>query len=179
MPITVKEVIQTAVGLVGSAADTEDASSEEVLLFVRCFNLVENEVALDYIPLLAEEEIEADGKAEYTALKKAPLRILRVTDGAGNALRFKALHACLDLGGFRGTAHVTYAYAPSAKTYSESSDYEGAVSARLLAYGTAAEYLLARGKFAEASAFDAKYRDALRAASVPRRRLAVRARRWV
>lgn len=179
MPITVKDIVKTAVGLVGSTADTEDSSSEEILLFVRCFNLVENEVALDYIPLKKTETCEAEGCVLYTALGSTPLHILGVTDAGGRVLHFHTLPDCIDLEGYKGKVNVFYAYAPALKTYEEATDFEGAVSARLLAFGTAAEYLLACGKYAEASVFDGKYRDALNAAAQPRRRLSVRARRWV
>lgn len=181
MPIAVKEVIQTAARLVGLgdlATETEGPSSEELLLFLRCFNLVENEVALDYFPLKCTETLTAeDGKIKYTSFSKAPVFIARVTDH-GAELPFEAFPAYLDLKGFCGIAAVTYAYAPAAKEIGGAAEFEGRVSCRLLAYGTAAEFLLACGKFSEAAVFDKKYREALTAAGAPRKKLSVRARRW-
>ncbi len=179
MPITVKEVVEAAARLVGSTANLEDESSEEVLLLVRCFNFVENEVALDYFPLKRTEEVAVSDKMEYAALSSAPVHILRVTDPYGCALAFEAFPAYLDLKGYAGSANVTYAYAPAAKRLGENSDFAGAVSARLLAYGTATEYLLACGRLAEATVYDEKYREAIRAAGQTRRPLAMRSRRWI
>ena len=77
--MTVKEVIITAAGLLEmedkvSAFIGGDSSvgAEETAALVRCFNLVENEVALDYFPLIAEETVKTDtGRVAYKDLTRA------------------------------------------------------------------------------------------------------------
>ncbi len=180
MPIAVQDVIQTAARLIGlGELVTEPEASSEALLFVRCFNLIENEIALDYFPLKRTETIEpADGKILYTAFSETPVFIVGAEDAAGRKIPFEAFPAYLDVKGHAGPVSVHYAYAPKTKTPKDNTDFSGRISCRLLAYGTAAEYLLACGKFAEAAAFDKKYRDALAAAGDPRRKLSIRGRRW-
>ena len=184
MPIKVKEVIRLAAELVGRsdlAAEAEKESSlkEELLLFLHCFNLVENEIALDYFPLKRRETLlPENGKLLYTQFSEAPVSVLKVTDTRAHGLPFEAFPTHLDVKGYHGEVAVSYAYAPREKGIADDSDLGGRISARLIAYGAAAEFLLATGRFSEAATFDKKYREALVAANNVRRRLLIRGRRW-
>ncbi len=184
MPISVKEVIKTAAELIGDGdlaktVEEGSSSSEELSLLLKCFNLVENEVALDYFPLkTCETFTPAGGLIYFTSFSEPPIRLISVTDGGGCPLAYERFFDRIDLHGYGQKVEVTYAFAPVTKTLEGNSDYAGRVSARLLACGVATEYLLAAGRYAEASAFNQKYRDALRAAAEPGHKLTVRARRW-
>ena len=54
--------------------------------------------------------------------------------------------------------------------------FSGKISARLLSYGVACEYLLSGGRYAEAAVREEKFRAALSAAGLARRKLCVSAR---
>lgn len=183
--MTVKEVVALAAANLGDsalAAEIEALSGEptgEVSSLVRCYNLVENEVALDYFPLRREETLKIKGgKLAYTAFANPPVDILRVTDKYGSSLAFRAYPDYLALPDTSDMVVVKYAYAPSNKKISDESTFSGRVSARLLAYGVCMEYCLSQEKFEEALMWESRYRAALRAADVTRRPLKVRARRW-
>ncbi len=183
MAISVKEVVQAAAELVGRgdlAKEAEAVSpSDEALLLVKCFNLVENEVALDYFPIKKTEELTPlFGKISYTRLSEAPLSIQKITDLSGMGVAFSQTSTYLDFGKYDEPVLITYAIAPKKKTLGGQSDCGEKVSLHMLAYGVAAEYLLACGRYSEASAFDKKYRAALRSAAAERKILTVRARRW-
>lgn len=153
----------------------EESEKTDVLL--QCFNLVENELALDYLPLYAETEVETEtGVVNYTSLPHAVVRILRVQDEGGNALSFKLFPSYIKAS--CGKLKIGYTYAPTAKTLLGSSDYVLQASVRLFAYGIAAEYTLLTGMFEESAVWDKKYKDAIEAAyrSCPCRVL--RSRRW-
>ena len=92
--MTVKEIILAAAGELGlnekvqayldGASENGKAETEKLL---HCFNLVENELALDYLPLYAEEEIEnISGAVYYSEFSKRVVRILRVIGESGNAV---------------------------------------------------------------------------------------------
>ncbi len=182
--MTVKEIILAGAGELGlkdcvkaylDGTDTAGAGETERLL--DCFNLVENELALDYLPLYAEEELESDsGAVYYSELSKRVVRVLRVADEGGNALAFKLFPEYLKTQG--GKIKVAYTYAPNAKGIEDESDYILQASVRLFAYGIAAEYSLAVGAFEDAAVWDKKYKDAIAAAyrAKPSRKL--RSRRW-
>ena len=184
MPISVKEVMKTAAELIGAdglAKSVEEggSSSEELSLLLKCFNLVENEVALDYFPLKKQERFTPSaGKISYTKFAEAPVRILKLTGSSGNSLAFELFFDRIDCKGYSREVEITYAFAPRVKALTDNSDFAGKISVRLLAFGVAAEYLLATNRYAEAAAFEKKYREALLAAANERRKLSIRARRW-
>ncbi len=184
MPIKVKEVLSAAAEMAGMSElakeiESGGAKEETAELLVRCFNLIENEVALDYFPLTAKERLPVhNSEIAYASLSHTPINIVSVTSVSGMGIRFDLLTDSIGLREAVSEAIVEYAFAPVAKKLGDASDFEGKISARLLSLGVAAEFMLARGLFSEASVFDKKYREALRAAAVVRHRLALRARRW-
>ena len=145
---------------------------------LRCYNLVENEIALDYFPLRKEETFAvADGKIAYAQFSFAPVDVKRVTDADGTPVPFDVYPEYVAVAG--GTVSVTYTYVPPEKKWEEESEFSGKISARLMSFGVACEFCLSRGMFPQAAMWEKKYRDALRAANVVRRKLSVRSRRWV
>ena len=182
--MTVKEIILAAAGELGLTEKVQaylDGASEngkaETEKLLHCFNLVENELALDYLPLYAEEEIETlSGAVYYSEFSKRVVRILRVIGESGNAVSFKLFPEFLKTQG--GKIIVAYTYAPSEKGLDGESDYILQASVRLFAYGIAAEYSLAIGAFDDAAVWDKKYKDAIAAAYRSRPSRKMRARRW-
>lgn len=54
-----------------------EEGKRETETLVRCFNIVENEIALDYLPLCCEDEAESDtGTIEYSLLTMPCVRII-------------------------------------------------------------------------------------------------------
>ncbi len=182
--MTVKEVIILAAEELGigdvvkSYLDGDLSKGEtETLALLRCFNLVENEVALDYLPLFAEDTVLTEtGVVEYSALSKTAVRILSVKDDAGNSLKYKIFPSYLVAQ--PGEVSIRYTYTPTAKELTESSDFVLLVSARLLAFGVAAEYCFSCGLYDEGEAWNKKYKDALKAAYQAKPAKVLRSRRW-
>ncbi len=186
MEITVRELVTETAQSLGFARDVADyligepsGIGEEVTkLLLKCFERVENELALDYLPLLAQDEVvSGNGVVEYAALQKPAARILCVENEWGESLKYKLFPTYLQTEA--GKIKIVYAYAPSAQTIDGRSEYTTLVSKRLLVYGMAAEYCLAVGELAEAKVWDKKYKDGVQAAYKvsPCKRL--RSRRWV
>ena len=183
--ITVKEVLLASakmLGLDGATkyldGTTQDAASKlEAEELLRCFNIVENEVALDYLPLHAETEIDSQtGVVYYTQLPSAIVRVLRVRDAWGNSVAFKLFPNYLKTQSGRVT--ISYTYAPAQKAIADNSDFAVQASVRLFAYGVAAEYTLSAGMFEDSAVWDKKYKDAIEAAYASRPSRVLRSRRW-
>lgn len=183
----VKSVLSQAAANLGRedlVAQIEDCASEptgDLAALLRCFNLVENEIALDYFPLKREELLCAPhGTVPFRRFRFAPLSVVKVEDCAGRTLPFELKAACLFLPGYcaRGRVRVVYTYSPVEKCFFGESSFGGRISARLLSFGVASEFCLARGQYAEAATWEKKYREALRAAGAVRKKLTVRGRRW-
>ncbi len=185
MAILVKDALKMAAQLLGIsegvelhlAGEENPPGARDTALLLTCFQTVENELALDYLPLLAEEEmLSSTGRVEYSTLLHPAVHILSVEDEWGEPKRYRRFPAYLKTGA--GKLKITYTYAPSAKTIEGESEYKTEASLRLFAYGMAAEYSQIVGELQAASAWDKKYKDAVQAAyrALPCKR--IRARRW-
>lgn len=102
----------------GFLENNASEGKEETETLVRCFNVVENEVALDYLPLRCEDEAESEtGVIRYEELTMPCVRILRVTDEGGNAAPFKLFPSYLKTQ--PGRVRIEYTYTPEKKTAEE------------------------------------------------------------
>ena len=183
--MTVKNIILAAAKLVGvgdsvaSYLTESDASGEaDANSLLDAFNCVENQIALDYLPLKAEEEIESEtGAVRYDALSRGAVCILKVTDKWGNSLPYKLFPEYLKTQA--GRLKITYSYAPKEKGLDDKTDFSLYLSKRLLSYGVAAEFCLKNGLFEDAAVWEHKYKDAIAAAYRARPQVRVKSRRWV
>lgn len=158
--------------LAGSGALTEDGKA-----LLECYNIIENEIALDYYPLKKEETLSCtNGKLVFSRLTVQPAEILSVKDKYGNRIPFRCFPDYLEAD--CESATVLYSYAPSAKGISDNCEYGGKISARLMAFGVVSEYLIRRGEYERGKLWAVKYRDCLQAAGILRHPLSVRSRRW-
>ncbi len=168
------------VPLIEQAAASSAAPDGEIATLLRCYQLVENEVALDHFPLRAEESfLPADDAVLFTRFSKAPVDVLDVRDACGRRVAFTVYPSRLLLPRGTGEVTVVYSYAPTCAEIGDQTAFSDKISARLLSYGVACEYLLAGGRYAEAAVWDEKFHAALSAAGLERRKLSVPARRWV
>jgi hypothetical protein len=150
---------------------------DEVNTLMQCFNAVENELAVDYLPLYHEDTVQTEtGAVFYTEFSRKPVRILGVKDEKGNALKYTIFPEYLKAQA--GKIVVRYTYAPEAKNVYSESDYRLQASERLLAFGVATEYCLMRGRFEEASIWEKKYKQALKTAYKAYPSVVLRTRRW-
>lgn len=181
----VKEVVALAADTLGLEGIAEQAEGEaepegELKSLLRCYNLIENEVALDFFPLKAVEVFTPEEeKIPYTRFSSAPVNIYKATDGEGTPVRFTIMPSHLSVPGCSKPVRVTYAYSPEEKGLGDETAFSDNISARLLAFGVASEYCIANRRFSEGAMWGRRYRDALRAAGIYRRTLSVRSRRWI
>ncbi|MBQ7770475.1 MAG: hypothetical protein IJ373_04740 [Clostridia bacterium] len=184
--MTVKECMQLAAAHLGMEETVETYfngtgtvdDNKKCELLLTCYNIVENELALDYFPLIAEDTIDSEGGViNFTSLKKDAVRITKVTDEWENSVPFQIFPSYLKTQ--PGKVLVRYTYAPVKKTSTSASDFSSHVSARLISYGIAAEYTMATGFFEDASVWDKKYKESIRAAYRLQKCERIRSRRWV
>lgn len=157
------------------------APTGELASLLRCYNLVENELALDYFPLKKTEEfLPHEQKIYYALFSRAPVDILRAEEEGGKETEFSLYPEYLLLSSpAEKKVKLTYTYSPKEKEWDEECEVAGKISERLLSFGVACEFCLSRGQFAESATWEKRYSDALRAAHINRRRLRIRSRRWV
>ena len=142
---------------------TSSLYKEQGDLLLHCFNLVENELALDYIPLVKQERLSAnEGKITYDSFASDVVRIIKVTDENGVHVPYQLFAAYMQVDAEK--VNVTYGYTPKVKLITEESDFQTFVSERLFSYGIAAEYCMATGLYEEAVVWDKKYKEGIEAA---------------
>lgn len=181
----VKNIMIKAARLLGNADNVQSylsgvgtSGKEQADLLLTCFNLVENELALDYIPLIKEETFTlTNGKLAYSKFSSSVVRILRVEDKNGETVPFRLFASYMEAD--EKTVTVRYAYTPVEKTINSESEYAVGVSERLLAYGMAAEYCTALGLYEEANVWDKKYKEGIEAARRVGTKSKLPSRRWV
>ncbi len=154
--------------------------SQDAEALLKCYNVIENEVALDYFPLKKRERLHAEGGTlSYSAFSSAPVQIHAVTDETGRAVNFSAFPLALVLPKECGDVEVTYSYSPAKKQAGEETEFGERIPERLLAYGVASEHCLSNHRYAEGKLWGERYRDALKAAGILRRPLFLPSRRWI
>ena len=174
--ITVREVITLAAKELGredlcrALASPQSGTNSEVATLVHCFNMVENEIALDYFPLKVTQTFTVkNGAVSYEKFEQAPVYLYSVRSEKGEDLSYELRADKVALSAPTATVVITYSYLPETKQLSGVSEFEVKISPRLMAYGVACEYCLTLGKFQEAALWESKYKDALRAANLLRR----------
>ncbi len=183
--MTVKEVITIAAAELGlkervrAYFEEQDADGERVAsLLLDCFNLVLNEVVLDYLPMTAEDELTSStGSLSYLLFEYPVVRVLQVLNGEGESVPFQIFPEYLKTQ--PGRVRVQYTYTPERKGFNDDAALGSIISARLISYGMAAEYALASGLFEEAAAWDKKYKAAIAAAYRAHPAKKIQSRRWV
>ena len=149
------------------------AREEESLL--RCYNLAENEIALDYLPVRRTQLFESEGCIAYADFAAPPVEIMAVRDAAGRRLPFSAGEKGVRVRA--GKALVEYSVRPRVKGAGDIPELSARGDERLLALGAACEFALMSGNFDAASLLDKRYRDAL-ACACRARGGRLKVRRW-
>ena len=184
--ITVEQAVRCAANLLGlsdrvdaffngSVTETDKGTVDGL---VECFNLVENELAMNYLPLLFDEKITVgDEPFRYERMQRVVLNIVAVFDEAGHRTHFQQAPHGLILP--KGNYVVRYSVLPDKKSIFDSCNYLTGVSERLLAYGIAAEYCLHKGFYQEHAAWDKKYKDAVKSTARSKGSWVVKVGSWI
>jgi len=168
--MTVREIIKLVCEFVGEKEisikfrDSQALTAKEkekVDIMLNCFNLVNQEIASDYIPYMTKEEILVENSIlNFQDLQRVPIHIYEVRSRFGFNLKFKLYPEYLEIFGKAKT--IVYSYLPS-----DVSDLEAEVflanglSARVLAYGIASEFLLVEGLSEDAEIWEDRFKRSL------------------
>lgn len=137
-----------------------DRYEREALLLLDCFSTVENDLALNYFPLRAEDLLRtATGALQFSTFAHAPVRILNVKNEEGKAVEFTVFPQYLKTGA--GTFTVTYTYTPDKVTIEDEGNFGVAVPENLIVFGVLAEYCMVEGRFEDGMIWEKKYKEAI------------------
>lgn len=161
--------------LAGRSGENAAAAERECETLLRCYNMTENEVALDYLPLKREEEFVSDGVIPFSAFSEPPVEVFSARGERGEKLPFRAEGEGLRVRA--GRVRVCYSSRPKVKGAGDDAELARRGDGRLLAFGTACEFALLSGMAEEAALLDRKFRDAL-ACACRERGGRLKMRRW-
>ena len=172
----IKDVIKITAALLGredvtlylsSSGEAKESTLSAVNLMTTLANLVINELAGSYIPILKSEKVFATGgRIYYKNLSENALKIVRVIgeDGCEKDFSYSPSYITVP----NGTYEVEYQYSPCNYGIDETIGYEEKdVPARVLAYGTAAEFCLTEASFEQAVTWHQRYADGIAKICLP------------
>ena len=155
----VSEVIELSALLLDTEL-TEDIRNN----LVRCYNLVEQELATDYFPILEVDKFfHVEDKIYYKDFSRKPYMLKGIQDFHGDSVSFRLAPEYINLikNYNGGTFFVKYYYLPEDKELYSNSTY-GAEYISILKYGIAAEYCLTNGDFEQAKIYSDKYKERIK-----------------
>lgn len=163
----VKDIIKLACDFTGNeniaqkieqSSSLESSEQETVDGLVKCFNLVNNEIASEFVPIKKIEQFEvSNGKILLTQFSTKPYKILYIKNGLGRKMHFKQFEDYLVV--FCKKAIVCYTTLPSALSINDQID--SFLPERVYAYGVAREFLFLQSRFDDADIFEERFKNAL------------------
>ena len=163
----VKNVIKLACEMTDNndlkdAIDNNDLTDEQqvaVDCLVGCFNLINNEIASEYIPLLHKEikKIQ-DFKVNFDDFSKKMLEIISIKDKLGRNVKYKLFDSYLMVKA--NEVEIVYSYLP--ENVSLSDEINSFLPERVYAYGIAREYLFLQSMFDDAQLWDSRFKNSLK-----------------
>ena len=143
----------------GTLEGLTDDEKEEARELLDCLNLVQDELACEYTPLLAEQKVYfQDYKFLISSLERDLVKVLKVKDKLGRSVKFKVLPN--QLIAFIKDGTIVYSYHPQKLDYATALEIN--VPARIIAYGVAREYFLKQGLSDDADLWEMRFKDSLK-----------------
>lgn len=164
----------------GGATPSNSAQQKEIGILLRCLNLVYNQIATDYIPLLKTEKITpVNGEIVLSDLSKKILDIKRIEDKFGMRVNYKLYPNKIVLT-ISGEVTITYSYEPEELTALTSimESFSEKLTERVMAYGVAMEYSFISGLHDDASIWETRFKDGLLIAARKKSEMRLPNRRW-
>lgn len=186
--MTVKDILKLVCGFVGEREILEKLETEnstftareekKINSMVKCYNLVMQEIASDYLPFLIKEEIEVeDSILNFSDLSKFVVNIYEIKNRFGMNLRFKLFPNYVEISG--KAKSIVYSYLPEEKTLDEDVELFYGLSARVVAYGVASEFLLIEGISEDAEIWEERFKESLFILSRKRGEHILPKRNWI
>ena len=167
--MTVKDIVKLVCEFVGESeifsklslnSPLNEREVEKVDRMVRCFNLVNQEIASDYLPFLTKEEVDVENSIlNFSELKKKVFNIFEVKNKFGVKLNFKVISNYIEISGKAKT--VVYSFFPDELDIEDEVELYCGLSARVYAYGIASEYLLIDGVSEDAEIWENRFKESL------------------
>lgn len=181
------EDLLTSTELYDEAFDTLDENvllsqgtntQKNLNLLVKCFNIVNSEIATDYFPLITLEKISVkDGSFKLIDLQNDFYKLIKLEDKDGLSVCYEIYDNILYVK--NGEYNLVYCYVPQKLTLnSEVNNFNGKLVDRIFAYGINKEYCFISGLYSEAECYKNKFEDGIKFSKIVRKQINLPKRRW-
>ncbi|MBE7076138.1 MAG: hypothetical protein E7375_03650 [Clostridiales bacterium] len=184
--MTVKDILKLTCEFVGereilskliTSSSLTEREQEKLNIMTNCFNLINQEIASDYLPFLTKEEIVVEKSTiDFLDLSKRVVNVYEIRDKFGKNLRFRNFSNYIEVFGKAKT--IVYSYLPNNFAVEDEVEMYNGLSARVYAYGVASEYLLVDGLSEDAAIWENRFKDSLFVLSRKRGEHLMPKRRW-
>ncbi len=179
-----KEAIRICLTYLGdedASVNAQTAQHPKLKLLVKCANLVIQEIAAEYAPLLEEERVDVDdGKIFLENLLHKSAQIRKVVDadsGLESNFYLTPTHCAVANKDMR-RADVLYSYAPLEVDIEEECPISPTVGAKTLALGICAEYSMICGMYEQSVMYSDRFKEDMRTAVRKKGNVKIKPRRW-
>lgn len=162
----------------GNTVSTEN-EQKDISHIIRCLNLVCNQIASEYLPLLNIEKFSpTNGKIEFSNFTKKPIDIYKIEDKFGLRVHYKLFPNYIET--IDGEVSILYSYAPQEiSTLNDNVEsFSEKISSRIIAYGVAMEYCFICGLHDDASIWEKRFKDSLLICKRKKTEIILPKRRW-
>lgn len=180
----VKDIIKLACsfteneGLVSGIENNNLTSAQSLIVdsLVNCFNLVNNEIATQYIPYLKKESFQTSSfKVYFSSFTGSINEIISVKDSKGKNIKYKIFDDYIVA--LANEVEIVYSVKP--QTLSLSSTFTSLIPERVYAYGIAREYYFIQTLFDDANIWENRFKDSLKVLSRKKSEILMPSRRWL
>ena len=163
----VKDIVVKACDFVGkddlanALREGQDLSADFTALqnkLIKCFNLVREEIASEYQPLMQVEKfVVKNFKLEMSAFSKDVLEIYSIKDRYGRNVHYKIFDDYIFVCG----KDVEVIYSTPASQLSIDDDFSSNLPERVFAYGVAREFFFLNGLYEDANMWEDRFKGSL------------------
>ncbi|MBE7074041.1 MAG: hypothetical protein E7379_03015 [Clostridiales bacterium] len=140
----------------GESLSEEDENLKNKL--VKCFNLVREEIACEYQPILIAEKFEIKNfKLELKSFSNEVVEIYSIKDRYGRNVHYKIFDNYIFVCG--KDVEVIYSTSPKQLTFDD--DFSASLPERIFAYGVAREYFFLNNLYQDANIWEERFKGSL------------------
>ena len=152
----------------------------EVNKIIKCINLVQEEIATEYLRVLKEKEVTlTNGEIDARNIDENIFEIISIKNKFGKSLKYKYVNGkivCLT-----NKAIITYSTYPKSVVGLEDDveSFAGKISARVLGYGVASEYCYLEMLYDDATIWETRFKNALLVLARKKGEIKLKKRGWL
>ncbi len=162
-------------------AEPNAENEKEFNTLLKCLNLVLDELASDYLPILHKQQVFVENNKIYLDdLQKSLKEVFAVRIPSNlKKVEFKQFPGFIEVKG-NGFLEIIYSINPDYLEIDSEADYfNGRVSDKCFALGVASEYSFINGFYEEAEIWDKRFKDSLINACRKKSEISLPKRRWL